>query len=32
MIDNEGKVHYTFASITNSSSKKFISVLEKILD
>ena len=32
IIDKEGKIHDTFASITNPSSKKFISVLEKTLD
>ena len=32
IIDKEGKVHDTFASITNPSSKIFISVLEKTLD
>ena len=32
IIDKEGKVHDTFASITNPSSKRFISVLEKTLD
>ena len=32
IINKEGKVQDTFASITNPSSKRFISVLEKTLD
>ena len=32
IINKEGKVHETFASITNPSSKRFISALEKTLD
>ena len=32
IINKEGKVHDTFASIANPSSKRFISVLEKTLD
>ena len=32
IINKEGKVQDTFASITNPSSKRFISVIEKTLD
>ena len=32
IINKEGKIHDTFVSITNPSSKRFISVLEKTLD
>ena len=32
IIDKKGKVHDTFASITNPSSKRFIKSLEKALD
>ena len=32
IIDKSGKVHDTFSSMTNPSSKKFLKVIEKLLD
>ena len=32
IIDKSGKIHETFSSMTNPSSKKFIAALEKALD
>ena len=32
LVDKSGKIHETFSSVTNPSSKKFIRVLEELLD
>ena len=32
IINKEGKIHTTFSSMTNPSSKKFIKTIEKLLD
>ena len=32
VIDKQGKIHTTFSSMTNPSSKKFIKTIEKLLE